>query len=164
MKTILRFSAIFSLVLCPSVATRAGAPLKLTPFGTVSHSTFFAKPINKDKLNDLQQSHILVTRGGSEGIQDDKDLIATASDGFLVLFAALSAFHGFVLACVPSIGRQLLGTGVQDDDDIAVYAEEGVGVFTIEYGLTAFLAARGKMSPEMAIGYGTIPDLLFLGA
>lgn len=160
MKTILRLSTLLALAPCPILVTCSSAPnivhLKVSPLGMVSHATLPRQPSKTSQT-------ILISRGGSEAAPSDKDLIETASNGFLVLFGAVSAFHGFVLACAPSLGRKLLGTGVEEGDTVAAYAEEGIGVFTIEYGLTAFLAARGKMPPEMAIGYGTIPDLLFLG-
>ena len=85
-----------------------------------------------------------------------------ASTILLNLFGAVNAFHGVILAFLPSIGEKLLGTLGASSDDDAAYAEESIGAFALEYGLTGYLAASGVVAPDMAIGYGTLPDLLFL--
>lgn len=106
-----------------------------------------------------ESHHVATLRAGS--LEASSDSLALASTVLLHLFGGVNAFHGMILAAFPNVGTQLLGTSGADDPD-AAYAEEAIGAFALEYGLTGFLAASGRVAADKAIGYGTLPDLLFL--
>lgn len=158
--------AVVLLLQPGSVACASGppTPLKLTPFGL--KQTLSGGHHNNRKV-DLANQPTFIVRGGSDKeSSEDEDVslvsISNASDVFVQLFGVINAFHGTILALIPSIGRELLGSDIEEDDEVAAYAEEAAGCFALEYGLTGYLAATGITSPEMAIGYGTLPDVYFM--
>jgi len=112
--------------------------------------------------SELPEKFVSIPRGGADTVEkESKDLIEISANVLIQLFGLNSAFHGIILACVPSIGKNLLGSNV-DDDPHSSYAEECIGVFALEHGITGYLAATGLVEPEKAIGYGMLVDLAFL--
>ena len=87
--------------------------------------------------------------------------VDTTADALVSLFGVLNLFHGTILALAPSVGRSLLGKAMDEEDELAAYAEESVGCFALEYGITGYLAASGLTTPEMAIGWHLLRPLLF---
>ena len=153
--------ALLSLV---SLLTTLGAVSGMSP---VPHHRLNVSPFGFKKAPKSAHSNanLFISRGGSDAIEPVESSILSldfASDALIQLFGVLNAFHGIILAVIPNIGRKLLGSKLDEDDDAATYAEEAVGVFAIEYGLTGYLAATGRTSPEKAVGYGTLLDLYFL--
>ena len=128
----------------------------------VSGSVFKATKLAFIKPETTRHVTTLI-RAGSSSLQDSSSSssLNLASTVLLHLFGGVNAFHGMILAAFPNVGTQLLGTSGADDPD-AAYAEEAIGAFALEYGLTGFLAASGRVAADKAIGYGTLPDLLFL--
>lgn len=138
---------------CQTVFGRWSPP-KPESFGRVDHvqlGTLESLPL---RGGQAATTHTVPVSGSSFDLE-------LASTVLLHLFGGVNAFHGVILAFLPSIGENLLGTSGASDGD-AAYAEEAIGAFALEYGLTGYLAGRGITTPEMAIGYGTLPDLLFL--
>lgn len=116
------------------------------------------------KDSELPEKFVSIPRGGADAVEveeDSSDLTEIAKNVLIQLFGLNSAFHGFILAVVPSIGKNMLGSSA-DDDPHSSYAEEAIGVFALEYGITGYLAATGLVEPEKAIGYGMLADLVFL--
>uniref|UniRef100_A0A7S0FQB6 ADP,ATP carrier protein n=1 Tax=Minutocellus polymorphus TaxID=265543 RepID=A0A7S0FQB6_9STRA len=116
---------------------------------------------------------VVSPRGGSalpsepifiEEVKDVSPLLSVDSttDILVQIFGLVNAFHGVALGLLPDVGRSLLGSAMDEEDELAAYAEESVGCFALEYGITGYLAASGLTTPEMAIGYGTLFDLYFL--
>ena len=123
-------------------------------------------------IRDNRQVPVL-PRGGSappsepifiEEVNDVSPLLSvdSATDILVQIFGLVNAFHGVALGLLPGVGRSLLGSAMDEEDELAAYAEESVGCFALEYGITGYLAASGLTTPEMAIGYGTLLDLYFL--
>ena len=148
--------------------SRHTSPISLTPFGLRDSSPHHRGSLSATGLN----------RGGSAAsgaptepifIEEPDEVsfplfsVDNTCDVLVQLFGIINAFHGVVLALVPNLGRSLLGTAMDEEDDLAAYAEESVGCFALEYGVSGYLAASGLATPEMAIGYGTLFDLYFLG-
>lgn len=156
--------------------SRYNRPISLTPFG------LRVRDIDISRHHGGSSFATRLDRGGSATgiseaptepifIEEPDDVVSSfplfsvddTCDVLVQMFGIINAFHGVVLALVPDWGRSLLGTAMDEDDDLAAYAEESVGCFALEFGVTGYLAASGIASPEMAIGYGTLFDLYFLG-
>ena len=141
----------------------------VSPFGGVRDSRLSAFGKDRDGLR------LPIPRGGSASptepifIEDVSGApsspllsVDSTADILVQIFGLVNAFHGVALGLLPGVGRSLLGSAMDEEDELAAYAEESVGCFALEYGITGYLAASGLTTPEMAIGYGTLFDLYFL--
>ena len=164
-------SLLFIIGAIPSVL---GSPsshrpiFSVSPFGGIRDNRISALP-------DRDADGLRLPRGGSASPTEPifiEDISGSSSsplfsvdstaDILVQIFGLVNAFHGVALGLLPGVGRSLLGSAMDEEDELAAYAEESVGCFALEYGITGYLAASGLTTPEMAIGYGTLFDLYFL--
>ena len=164
-------SLLFIIGAIPSVL---GSPSSHRPI--VSVSPFCGIRDNRiSALPDRDADGLRLPRGGSASptepifIEDISGAsssplfsVDSTTDILVQIFGLVNAFHGVALGLLPDVGRSLLGSAMDEEDELAAYAEESVGCFALEYGITGYLAASGLTTPELAIGYGTLFDLYFL--
>lgn len=164
-------SLLFIIGVIPSVlgSPSAHRPIfSVSPFGGIRDNRISALP-------DRDANRLRLPRGGSASpaepifIEDISGAsssplfsVDSTTDILVQIFGLVNAFHGVALGLLPGVGRSLLGSAMDEEDELAAYAEESVGCFALEYGITGYLAASGLTTPEMAIGYGTLFDLYFL--
>ena len=157
---------LFIIGIIPSVL---GSPSADRPIFSVSP---FGVRDNRISFGENHPKGLRLPRGGSKSPTEpiiisgatSSPLLSVDStvDVLVQIFGLVNAFHGVALGLLPGVGRSLLGSAMDEEDELAAYAEESVGCFALEYGITGYLAASGLTTPEMAIGYGTLFDIYFL--
>jgi len=156
----LPLTLLFIIGVIPSAlgSPSLGRPVfSVSPFGVRDNRQVPVPPRGGSSAPPSEPIFIEEVNGASPLLSVD-----SATDILVQIFGLVNAFHGVALGLLPGVGRSLLGSAMDEEDELAAYAEESVGCFALEYGITGYLAASGLTTPEMAIGYGTLLDLYFL--